>query len=70
MKQIDKCAQERTRPAETGRGSIVVSRDTGKRYRVIREYRYTLLVKPAWKKSGYPFTLSREQLAGINKKTK
>lgn len=42
---------------------IVKSRDTGKPYRVIREYKHQLLVAPAWKKRGLPFTMSREAFA-------
>ena len=38
---------------------IVKSRETGKLYRVVREYNNQLLVAPAWKKHGTPFTLPR-----------
>lgn len=38
---------------------IVKSRDTGKKYRVVREYKYTLRVVAAWKKNGLPFTIDR-----------
>ena len=38
---------------------LVCSRETGKVYRVVREYKYTLMVVAAWKKSGYPFTLPK-----------
>ena len=42
---------------------IVKSRDTGKTYRVVREYKNLLLVVPAWKKSGHPFTIDRAAVA-------
>ena len=66
---IEHCALARTRPADK-RERIVVSRDTGKRYRVIREYRHTLLVRPAWKQGGLPFTLPRECFTGTNMEAK
>ena len=37
----------------------VKSRDTGKVYRVIRKYKHTLLVTPAWLKRGYKMTLPK-----------
>lgn len=33
--------------------------ETRKPYRVLREYKTKLLVAPAWKKSGTPFTIDR-----------
>lgn len=45
--------------AQSAKVITVKSRDTGKVYRVIREYKYTVLVTPAWKKSGIPFTLPK-----------
>lgn len=38
---------------------IVKSRDTGKTYRVVREYKHTIRVVAAWKKNGLPFTIDR-----------
>lgn len=38
---------------------IVKSRDTGKTYRVVREYKNLLLVVPTWKKHGQQFTIDR-----------
>jgi len=38
---------------------IVRSIDTRKPYRVLREYKTKLLVAPAWKKNGLPFTIDR-----------
>lgn len=43
----------------TSENRIVRSRETKKLYRVVKEYKYTLLVAPAWKKSGIPFTLPK-----------
>ena len=37
----------------------VRSRETGKVYRVLREYKYTILVTPAWLKRGYKMTLPK-----------
>lgn len=45
--------------AESAKQTTVKSRDTGKVYRVIREYRYTLLVTPAWLKHGYRMTMPK-----------
>lgn len=49
-----------TMTAKTAAPLTVISRETGKRYTVIREYRHTLLVKPAWKRGGFPMTMPRE----------
>lgn len=43
----------------------VRSRETGKVYRVIREYRHCLMVTPADKKRATPFTLPRSAFIGI-----
>lgn len=41
---------------------IVRSVETRKPYRVLREYKTKLLVAPAWKKSGTPFTVYRSDV--------
>lgn len=45
--------------AQSAKAITVKSRETGKVYRVIREYRHTLLVTPAWLKRGYKMTLPK-----------
>lgn len=45
--------------AESATQITVKSRETGKLYIVVREYRHSLLVRPAWKNSGLPFTLPK-----------
>ena len=37
----------------------VISRETGKRYTVLREYRDKLMVRPAWKRGGFLMTMPR-----------
>lgn len=44
----------------------VRSRETGKVYRVIREYRNTLMVTPAWRKHGYSMTMPKTAFEPIN----
>lgn len=51
MTTKDKCA--------FAQGGIVRSKDTGKLYRVIREYAFTLMVTAADKKRSIPFTLPK-----------
>lgn len=41
----------------------VKSRETGKVYYVVREYKTCLLVRPSWKKGGLPFTLPKSAFA-------
>lgn len=60
---------KRQTAAESAQQVTVKSRDTGKVYRVIREYRNMLLVTPAWKKSGIPFTLPKTSFEAINPPT-
>lgn len=45
--------------AQSAKVITVRSRETGKVYRVLRAYRYTLLVTPAWLKRGYKMTLPK-----------
>ena len=45
--------------AESAKIITVKSRETGKVYRVIREYRNTLMVTPAWRKHGYKMTMPK-----------
>lgn len=45
--------------AQSAKTITVRSRETGKVYRVLRAYRYTLLVTPAWLKRGYKMTLPK-----------
>lgn len=44
---------------------IVRSSETGKQYRVLREYRNCLLVTPADRKRTIPFTMPRSSFVGI-----
>lgn len=44
----------------------VRSRETGKVYRVIREYRHVLMVTPAWRKHGYSMTLPKTAFFEFN----
>lgn len=59
---------KRSKPRANGKGAdamqgnppkIVKSRDTGKTYLVVREYKNLLLVDPTWKKHGQQFTIDR-----------
>ena len=45
--------------AQSAKAITVRSRETGKVYRVIREYKYTVLVSPAWLKHGYKMTMPK-----------
>lgn len=45
--------------AQSAKAITVKSRETGKVYRVLRAYRYTLLVTPAWLKHGYKMTMPK-----------
>lgn len=44
---------------EANQPKFVKSRDTGKTYRVVREYKHTIRIVAAWKKNGIPFTIDR-----------
>ena len=44
---------------EANQPKFVKSRDTGKTYRVVREYKHILRVVAAWKKHGQQFTIDR-----------
>lgn len=45
--------------ALSAKQATVKSRETGKVYHVIREYRNTLMVTPAWRKHGYQMTMPK-----------
>ncbi len=52
MRQTDSAAQ-------AAKVITVRSRETGKVYRVLRAYKYTLYVTPAWLQHGYKMTLPK-----------
>lgn len=55
----DMKTSNRQTAAESAKQATVKSRETGKVYRVIREYKHTLMVTPAWRKHGYKMTMPK-----------
>lgn len=52
--------------ALSAKQATVKSRETGKVYRVVRSYRNSLLVTPAWRKHGYKMTMPKSAFLEFN----